>query len=171
MKLLYHAIKMFFGKKLTRVGTKENPLFVLNEVCSLLGFSNITQVRNRLPEKYFSTYQIQDKTKKVFVITITGLCILLLSHKRDSEFRTWFYETYIPTCKIKDEFLSENIIKEEYKKLQSMMKSDRDKKIGKYNNTKLRQILTCFNVNDTEDSKNDNIQKLITLFDDTIEDV
>ena len=46
-------INLYFNKKTIRIlGTNENPLFVVKDICKILGLTNVTEVLLNIPDKW-----------------------------------------------------------------------------------------------------------------------
>ncbi|GAK01475.1 BRO family protein [Geomicrobium sp. JCM 19055] len=96
--------KMFEGNELTMINRDDEVIFLLNDVCSILGIGNSRHVRARLEDDVVSNYPIQDslgRTQQATFINEDGLYdVILDSRKPEAKvFRKWITSEVIPSIR------------------------------------------------------------------------
>lgn len=57
-------MNLCFNKNNIRVlGTPENPMFVVKDICKILGLSNVTEVLRNIPDKWKCSVSLNEKQK------------------------------------------------------------------------------------------------------------
>lgn len=95
--------KIFEGNQVRVVGTSEQPLFVLADVCKVLEISNVSDVKKRLSEGVDSIYTLQTAGGKqqVTVINEDGLYDVILDSRKPQakRFRKWVTSEVLPSIR------------------------------------------------------------------------
>ena len=96
--------KTFEGHHVRIVGTKENPLFVLTDVCKVLEIGNARQVKTRLEDGVISNDIILDslnRKQEVTVINEDGLYDVILDSRKPQakRFRKWVTSEVLPSIR------------------------------------------------------------------------
>lgn len=95
--------KTFEGHNVRIVGTKENPLFVLSDVCDVLEIGNARQVKTRLEKDVISTDTLQTSggPQQVTVINEDGLYDVILDSRKPQakRFRKWVTSEVLPSIR------------------------------------------------------------------------
>lgn len=95
--------KVFEGNEVRVVGTPEQPLFVLADVCKVLDISNVSDVKKRLSEGVDSIYTLQTAGGKQHVIVINedGLYDVILDSRKPQakRFRKWVTGEVLPSIR------------------------------------------------------------------------
>lgn len=95
--------KVFEGNEVRVVGTAEQPLFVLADVCKVLEISNVSDVKKRLSEGVDSIYTLQTAGGKqqVTVINEDGLYDVILDSRKPQakRFRKWVTGEVLPSIR------------------------------------------------------------------------
>lgn len=93
----------YHGQKVRVTGTKENPLWVLADVCKVLDISNPRNVATRLEDDEKGVRQIDTLggKQKVSVVTESGLyAVILRSDKPEAKpFRKWVTSEVLPSIR------------------------------------------------------------------------
>lgn len=95
--------KMFDGHKLTIIEKGGEPVFLLNDVCNILGLAP-RSVRQRLEDDVCSTYPIQDRlgrTQKATFVNEDGLYDVILDSRKPEakRFRKWITSEVLPSIR------------------------------------------------------------------------
>jgi prophage antirepressor-like protein len=122
-----------FNKNTVRIlGTSDNPLFVVKDICDILGLTNTTATLRNIPEKWKHLLQVNTKkgSQTTSVVTEAGLYkIVMRSDKPIAQpFQEFVCEEILPSIRKTGEYK----MKEEYKKiLEDKIKEleDKDKKL------------------------------------------
>jgi prophage antirepressor-like protein len=57
-------MNLSFNENNIRVlGTSENPMFVVKDICKILGLSNVTEVLRNIPDKWKCSVSLNEKQK------------------------------------------------------------------------------------------------------------
>lgn len=100
---MYQLSKEFEGHDIRIVGTKENPLFVLSDVCRVLELSTPARVKERLTEGVSSTHTLQTTggPQQVTVINEDGLYDVILDSRKPQakRFRKWVTSEVLPSIR------------------------------------------------------------------------
>lgn len=96
--------KMFEGQQLTILGDAENPLFLLKDVCEILGLGQVAGVKRRLVDEVISNHPIQDRlgrTQRATFINEDGLYDVILDSRKPiaKKFRKWITSEVIPAIR------------------------------------------------------------------------
>lgn len=95
--------KVFEGNEVRVVGTPEQPLFVLADVCKVLDLNNVSQVKARLEEGVISNEVFQTSTgaKTLTVIDEDGLYDVILDSRKPQakRFRKWVTSEVLPSIR------------------------------------------------------------------------
>lgn len=96
--------KVFEGNEVRVVGTPEQPLFVLTDVCDVLEIGNSRDVRRRLEDDVVTIDTIVDKLgrkQKVTVIDEDGLYDVILESRKPQakRFRKWVTSEVLPSIR------------------------------------------------------------------------
>lgn len=94
----------FQGKNIRIVGTEENPLFVLKDVCNVLDIGHVGTVKERLDDDVVSNHIIHDRfgrKQKMVVVNEEGLNeIIFDSRKPEAKaFRKWVTRDVLPSIR------------------------------------------------------------------------
>lgn len=100
---MYQLSKEFEGHDIRIVGTKENPLFVLSDVCRVLELSTPARVKERLTEGVSSTHTLHTTggPQQVTVINEDGLYDVILDSRKPQakRFRKWVTSEVLPSIR------------------------------------------------------------------------
>lgn len=100
---MYQLSKEFEGHDIRIVGTKENPLFVLSDVCRVLDLSTPARVKERLTEGVSSTHTLHTSggPQQVTVINEDGLYDVILDSRKPQakRFRKWVTSEVLPSIR------------------------------------------------------------------------
>lgn len=100
---MYQLSKEFEGQNIRIVGTKENPLFVLSDICDVLEIGNARQVKARLDKDVISTDTLQTSggPQQVTVINEDGLYDVILDSRKPQakRFRKWVTSEVLPSIR------------------------------------------------------------------------
>lgn len=96
--------KMFEGQELRIAGDELNPLFLLKDVCSILGLEQVAGVKRRLDDDVISNHPIRDalgRTQQATFVNEDGLYdVVLESRKPEAKsFRKWITSEVIPSIR------------------------------------------------------------------------
>lgn len=96
--------KVFEGNEVRVVGTQEQPLFVLADVCKVLDIAHVATVKNRLEGDVVSNHTISDKfnrAQQVTVINEDGLYDVILDSRKPQakRFRKWVTSEVLPSIR------------------------------------------------------------------------
>lgn len=96
--------KLFDGQELRIAGDELNPLFLLKDVCSILGLEQVAGVKRRLDDDVISNHPIQDalgRTQQATFVNEDGLYdVVLESRKPEAKsFRKWITSEVIPSIR------------------------------------------------------------------------
>lgn len=95
---------MFEGHKVRVLGTPEEPLFVLSDVCKVLELGNVGQVKSRLEDGVISNDVISDsmgRKRNTVLINEDGLFDVVLDSRKPQakRFRQWVTGTVLPSIR------------------------------------------------------------------------
>lgn len=101
---MYQLSKEFEGHNIRIVGTNENPLFVLADVCKVLDLSTPARVKERLSDGVSSTHTIMDSLNRVQEVTVInedGLYDVILDSRKPQakRFRKWVTSEVLPSIR------------------------------------------------------------------------
>lgn len=95
--------KTFEGHNVRIVGTEDNPLFVLSDVCKILEIGNSSDVKSRLDEGVVSieTLETVGGRQKMTVINEDGLYDVVLDSRKPEakRFRKWITSEVLPAIR------------------------------------------------------------------------
>lgn len=96
--------KVFEGHQVRVVGTPDQPLFVLADICEVLEIGNPSDVKKRLEDGVVSIEGISDKfnrTQRVTVINEDGLYDVVLDSRKPiaKKFRKWVTSEVLPAIR------------------------------------------------------------------------
>ncbi|ARK23271.1 phage antirepressor Ant [Sporosarcina sp. P37] len=96
--------KLFEGQELRIAGEESNPLFLLKDVCSILGLEQVAGVKRRLDDDVISNHPIQDsigRTQQATFINEDGLYDVVLESRKPEakKFRKWITSEVIPSIR------------------------------------------------------------------------
>lgn len=114
---------MKFNSNTVRIiGTSENPLFVVKDICNILGLKNPTDVLRNISDRWKTLANVKSTSgiQNSLVVTEAGLYkIIMRSNKPIAEpFQEWVCETVLPSIRKTGEFK----IEEYKKKIESLEK-------------------------------------------------
>ncbi|MFD1450879.1 phage antirepressor KilAC domain-containing protein [Oceanobacillus sojae] len=109
--------KMFDNQNLTIIDDKQEPKFLLKDVCEILELTNPRQVKTRLGDDVISNYPIQDSLGRTQIATFVnedGLYdVILDSRKKEAKkFRKWITSEVIPSIRKHGGYLTPEKIEE-----------------------------------------------------------
>lgn len=95
---------IFEGEQVRIVGTAENPLFVLSDVCKVLEIGNPSDVKRRLENDVCSIEVISDaigRKRNTVVISEDGLYDVILDSRKPQakRFRKWITSEVLPSIR------------------------------------------------------------------------
>lgn len=93
--------KVFEGNEVRVVGTPEQPLFVLADVCKVLNLSNPSEVAKRVREKYRSKNNLGRQGQAV-TVNEAGLYQVIMRADQTpvaERFQDWVYEDVLPSIR------------------------------------------------------------------------
>jgi prophage antirepressor-like protein len=134
-------LNLKFNENTVRVlGTSENPMFIVKDICNILEIKNISHATSKLPEKYKGLRKNDTLGGKqnILVVNEAGLYhIVMRSNKPLAQpFQEWVYEEVLPSIRIKGEYKLEEykkILDDNKQELEDNKKAleDKDEKIKK----------------------------------------
>ena len=97
-------VKVFEGQKVRIVGSEDNPLFVLSDVCKVLEIGNPSDVKKRLEDGVVSIEVILDsmnRPQKATVINEDGLYDVIFDSRKPQakRFRKWVTSEVLPSIR------------------------------------------------------------------------
>lgn len=109
-------VKTFEGQSVRIIGTSENPLFVLVDVCDVLEIGNARQVKARLGKDVISTDTLQTPggPQQVTVINEDGLYDVILDSRKPQakRFRKWVTSEVLPSIRKHGGYLTPEKVEE-----------------------------------------------------------
>ena len=94
--------KMFEGHEIRIVGNEENPLFMLADVCEVLGLSNPSEVSKRVREKYKHKISLGLHGRSPIFVNEQGLYQVIMRADNSpvaERFQDWVYEDVLPSIR------------------------------------------------------------------------
>ncbi|HSH51696.1 MAG TPA: Bro-N domain-containing protein, partial [Bacteroidales bacterium] len=96
--------KVFDGHELTIIEKNGEPIFMLSDVCKILGIGNPTDVKNRLDDGVVSIEVILDslnRQQKATFVNEDGLYDVILDSRKPEakQFRKWITSEVIPSIR------------------------------------------------------------------------
>ncbi|MEK3935977.1 ORF6C domain-containing protein [Sporosarcina sp. FSL W7-1349] len=96
--------KIFEGQELRIVGDESNPMFLLRDVCSILGLEQVAGVKRRLEDDVISNHPIEDslgRTQQATFVNEDGLYDVILESRKPEakKFRKWITSEVIPSIR------------------------------------------------------------------------
>jgi anti-repressor protein len=96
-----HISKMFEGANLTIIPNDGNPVFMLKDVCLILGLGQVAGVKRRLSDDVISNHPIKDalgRTQQATFINEDGLYDVILDSRKPEakQFRKWVTSKVLP---------------------------------------------------------------------------
>lgn len=96
--------KVFEGHQVRVVGTPDQPLFVLSDVCNVLDLGNVGQVKSRLEDGVISNDVISDsmgRKRNTVLINEDGLYDVVLDSRKPiaKKFRKWVTSEVLPAIR------------------------------------------------------------------------
>ena len=95
--------KLFEGQELRIAGEESNPLFLLKDVCSILGLEQVAGVKRRLDKDVISNHPLQTAggTQQASFVNEDGLYdVVLESRKPEAKsFRKWITSEVVPSIR------------------------------------------------------------------------
>lgn len=109
--------KTFEGHNVRIVGTQDNPLFVLSDVCKVLNIQHVASVKSRLTDDVVSNHPIQDslgRSQVAAVINEDGLYDVIFDSRKDEakEFRKWVTSEVLPSIRKHGGYLTPEKVEE-----------------------------------------------------------
>ena len=109
--------KTFEGHNVRIVGTQDNPLFVLSDVCKVLNIQHVASVKSRLTDDVVSNHTIQDslgRSQVAVVINEDGLYDVIFDSRKDEakEFRKWVTSEVLPSIRKHGGYLTPEKVEE-----------------------------------------------------------
>lgn len=96
-------VKVFEGQKVRIVGSEDNPLFVLSDVCDVLEISHVGTVKKRLDKDVVSKHTLETAggVQKVTVINEDGLYDVIFDSRKPQakRFRKWVTSEVLPSIR------------------------------------------------------------------------
>ena len=127
-------MNLCFNENTIRVlGTSENPMFVVKDICNILGLSNVTETLRNIPEKWRSSVSLKTGNSTNFqtsyVVNEAGLYkIIMRSNKPISQpFQEFVCEEILPSIRKTGEYKYQKIL-DEKNKLEEENKNIKDEK-------------------------------------------
>lgn len=115
-------MNLSFNKNTIRVlGTAENPMFVVKDICLILGLSNVTETLRNIPEKWRSSVSLKtghsSNFQTSYVVNEAGLYkIIMRSNKPISQpFQEFVCEEILPSIRKTGEYKYQKILDEKNK--------------------------------------------------------
>ena len=142
----------FENENVRVIGTYENPLFVVKDICDILELSNVTNAMRNIPDKWKSSHIIKSTSGEQLSITVneSGLYKLIMrSNKPIAEkFQEWVCEEVLPSIRRKGKYKLEELSKEIKQELEELSKEYKEqfKEIKQIENEKIllqNKILRC----------------------------
>lgn len=99
---MQNMVKVFEGKEITIKGTKEEPLFLLKDVCDAIGLSNPSEVAKRIREKYKHQISLGLAGRTPLFISEPGLYQVIMRADQTPvavRFQDWVYEEVLPSIR------------------------------------------------------------------------
>jgi prophage antirepressor-like protein len=128
-------MNLSFNDETIRVlGTSENPMFVVKDICNILGLTNVTETLRNIPEKWRSSVSLKTGNSSNFqtscVVNEAGLYkIIMRSNKVISQpFQEFVCEEILPSIRKTGEYKYQKIL-DEKNKLEEENKIIKDQKI------------------------------------------
>lgn len=114
-------MNLSFNENTIRVlGTSENPMFVVKDICKILGLSNVTEVLRNIPDKWKCSVKLNTSTQGLQtsnVVNEAGLYkIIMRSNKPISQpFQEFVCEEILPSIRKTGEYKYQKILDEKNK--------------------------------------------------------
>ena len=115
-------MNLSFNDETIRVlGTSENPMFVVKDICNILGLTNVTETLRNIPEKWRSSVSLKSGNSSnfqtSFVVNEAGLYkIIMRSNKQISQpFQEFVCEEILPSIRKTGEYKYQKILDEKNK--------------------------------------------------------
>lgn len=115
-------MNLCFNKNNIRVlGTPENPMFVVKDICNILGLTNVTETLRNIPEKWRSSVSLKSGNSSNFqtscVVNEAGLYkIIMRSNKPIAQpFQEFVCEEILPSIRKTGEYKYQKILDEKNK--------------------------------------------------------
>ena len=114
-------MNLSFNNNTIRVlGTSENPMFVVKDICKILGLSNVTEVLRNIPDKWKCSMKLNTSTQGLQtsnVVNEAGLYkIIMRSNKQISQpFQEFVCEEILPSIRKTGEYKYQKILDEKNK--------------------------------------------------------
>jgi prophage antirepressor-like protein len=132
----------FNNNKIRITGTNDNPLFVVSDICKILGISNVTDSIKNLPDKWkqicdIENFEVTSTARKILgmnCITEAGLYkIIMRSNKSIAQkFQEWICEEVLPSIRKTGEFKLKKILEDKEKEIKSLHKLVKRKERKKF---------------------------------------
>ncbi|BAQ11352.1 antirepressor [Bacillus sp. OxB-1] len=95
--------KIFEGKELRIAGDESNPLFLLKDVCSILGLDQVAGVKRRLDKDVISNHPLETAggTQQATFVNEDGLYDVVLESRKPEarKFRKWITGEVVPSIR------------------------------------------------------------------------
>lgn len=128
-------MNLSFNDETIRVlGTSENPMFVVKDICKILGLSNVTETLRNIPEKWRSSVSLKtgnaSNFQTSFVVNEAGLYkIIMRSNKQISQpFQEFVCEEILPSIRKTGEYKYQKILDEKNKLEEEKLKLKEENK-------------------------------------------
>ena len=111
----------FNDENIRIVGTTENPMFVVKDICKILGLSNVTEVLRNIPEKCKSLVSLQPRNATNFqttsVVNGAGLYKIIMRCNKPvaKPFQDFVCEKILPSIRNTGEYKYQKILDEKNK--------------------------------------------------------
>lgn len=139
-------MNLSFNDETIRVlGTSENPMFVVKDICNILGLTNVTETLRNIPEKWRSSVSLKTGNSSNFqtscVVNEAGLYkIIMRSNKVISQpFQEFVCEEILPSIRKTGEYKYQKILDEKNKLEEEKTKIQEENKIIKDQKIKVEE--------------------------------
>jgi prophage antirepressor-like protein len=155
-----------FNEKTVRVyGTFEEPLFVVKDICDILGLKNTTKTVEHIDEEYSHLIEVNTSSgiQSSIVVSESGLYQIIMKCRKKiaKPFQKWVCGEVLPSLRKKGEYkmneeyqLKLKEIEEEKLKLEEELEEKDEEIEKKSNRIKLLEKKTCKKLSRTETGKN-----------------
>lgn len=139
-------VGVFEGEEIRTAGTPDAPLFMLADVCKVLGLSNPSKVATRIRDKFKSNILLGSGSPPVFVSEPGLYQVIMRADKNPiaERFQDWVYEDVLPSIRESgkyDSAESQSLISENYAEIRRLKKElvTKDELIKKYRDLSIRK--------------------------------
>lgn len=139
-------IGVFEGEEIRMAGTPDAPLFMLADVCKVLGLSNPSKVATRIRDKFKSNILLGSGSPPVFVNEPGLYQVIMRADKNPAaeRFQDWVYEEVLPSIRESGKYDSveaQSLIGENYAEIRRLKQEliTKDELIKKYRALSVRK--------------------------------